>query len=239
MAQLRLHLPTDVILERFDLSHKKGDGTDLLSNASLTIGRGRRYGLIGRNGCGKSTFFDALVQRQFEGVPADCVIMSTKQHVKGDDRTPLQWLLQAAPLQSSLTNRLRVLRHELQLEEMRQQQARELAEFDKEAAAAAAAEAAAAGAAADGGDGGSGDGSGGGGSGEAAGADDAEAAAAARADAAKLADLAKQVAALEEELQALDQAQSAEEARARQILGGLGFTEKQIAHTPTSMLSGG
>jgi ABC-type dipeptide/oligopeptide/nickel transport system ATPase subunit len=130
---LRNDLATDVVLERFDLAHKKDDGTDLLTNASLTIARGRRYGLIGRNGCGKSTFFDAVVKRQIEGVPRDCLVMSTKQHVKGDDRTPLQWLLQAAPQHAALQVRARDLRRAIQVEELRQRQAKELAELDKAA----------------------------------------------------------------------------------------------------------
>ena len=43
----------DVRLENFHLANRKGGGQDLLEDASLILARGRRYGLMGRNGCGK------------------------------------------------------------------------------------------------------------------------------------------------------------------------------------------
>ena len=47
----------DVQLVNFNLPNRKGGGPDLLSGANLTLASGRRYGLMGRNGCGK---FDSL-----------------------------------------------------------------------------------------------------------------------------------------------------------------------------------
>ena len=41
-----------------------GGGPDLLENASFTLTRGRRYGLIGRNGKGKSTLLRGIASRQ-------------------------------------------------------------------------------------------------------------------------------------------------------------------------------
>ena len=43
----------DVQLVNFNLQNRKGGGPDLLSGANLTLASGRRYGLMGRNGCGK------------------------------------------------------------------------------------------------------------------------------------------------------------------------------------------
>jgi ATP-binding cassette subfamily F protein 3 len=43
---------TGVNIERFSLPHPSGTG-DLLTDASLTMAKGRRYGLIGKNGAGK------------------------------------------------------------------------------------------------------------------------------------------------------------------------------------------
>jgi ABC-type multidrug transport system fused ATPase/permease subunit len=43
----------DVHFRDFNLPNKKGSGTDLLANVNLTLSKGRRYGLMGRNGCGK------------------------------------------------------------------------------------------------------------------------------------------------------------------------------------------
>ena len=45
----------DVLVHNFSLS--VGTGKELLSNATVKLARGRRYGLIGRNGVGKSTLF--------------------------------------------------------------------------------------------------------------------------------------------------------------------------------------
>ena len=56
-AQLR-----DVRLLSFDLPNLRGGGPNLLSGASLILARGRRYGLMGRNGCGKvGTFFISTI----------------------------------------------------------------------------------------------------------------------------------------------------------------------------------
>ena len=46
----------DVQLVNFYLQNRKGGGPDLLTDANLTLASGRRYGLMGRNGCGKVSF---------------------------------------------------------------------------------------------------------------------------------------------------------------------------------------
>ncbi|CAE8699316.1 unnamed protein product [Polarella glacialis] len=83
----------DFHLERYNLVNKKGSG-DLLCNASCTFAQGRRYGLLGRNGVGKSTFLDAVARREVPGVPS-CSIFYVRQEVEGDERTAGEWLLQA------------------------------------------------------------------------------------------------------------------------------------------------
>eukprot|EP00929_Paragymnodinium_shiwhaense_P120359 TRINITY_DN9228_c0_g3_i1.p1 TRINITY_DN9228_c0_g3~~TRINITY_DN9228_c0_g3_i1.p1 ORF type:complete len:749 (-),score=199.30 TRINITY_DN9228_c0_g3_i1:269-2515(-) len=80
-------------LVNFNLANKKGSG-DLLMDATVTLAAGRRYGLIGKNGVGKSTFLDALAKREIPGVPA-CSIFYVRQEVTGDERTALQWVLEA------------------------------------------------------------------------------------------------------------------------------------------------
>jgi len=42
---------------------------DLITCASLHIMRGRKYGLIGRNGCGKTTLLRRIARRQLPGLP--------------------------------------------------------------------------------------------------------------------------------------------------------------------------
>jgi ATP-binding cassette subfamily F protein 2 len=51
----------DVKFDAFSLSYM---GEDLIADTSLDLNYGRRYGLIGRNGSGKSTFLRALAHRE-------------------------------------------------------------------------------------------------------------------------------------------------------------------------------
>ena len=44
-------------------------GKILLNNSRLWLKRGRRYGLCGPNGCGKSTLMRAIANGQLEGFP--------------------------------------------------------------------------------------------------------------------------------------------------------------------------
>jgi len=80
-------------LSGFSLPNKKGSG-DLLQDASCTLVGGRRYGLIGKNGVGKSTFLDALARREIPGIP-QVSIFYVRQEVAGDERTSLQWVIEA------------------------------------------------------------------------------------------------------------------------------------------------
>ena len=58
-----------------------GGGPDLLENASFTLVRGRRYGLIGRNGKGKSTLLRGLASRQVGGIPDGLTVHYVSQEV--------------------------------------------------------------------------------------------------------------------------------------------------------------
>eukprot|EP00930_Biecheleria_cincta_P034921 TRINITY_DN24064_c0_g1_i1.p1 TRINITY_DN24064_c0_g1~~TRINITY_DN24064_c0_g1_i1.p1 ORF type:complete len:763 (-),score=140.70 TRINITY_DN24064_c0_g1_i1:41-2329(-) len=83
----------DFHLDRYTLPNKKGSG-ELLNTVSCTFAQGRRYGILGRNGCGKSTLLDAIAKREISSVPS-CSIFYVRQEVEGDDRKPLDWVLQA------------------------------------------------------------------------------------------------------------------------------------------------
>lgn len=59
----------DVHLTNFNLANRKGGGPDLLTDANLTLASGRRYGLMGRNGCGEeavTTCFCSCAQHSAE-----------------------------------------------------------------------------------------------------------------------------------------------------------------------------
>eukprot|EP00163_Fabomonas_tropica_P015399 TRINITY_DN281_c0_g1_i1.p1 TRINITY_DN281_c0_g1~~TRINITY_DN281_c0_g1_i1.p1 ORF type:complete len:602 (+),score=190.95 TRINITY_DN281_c0_g1_i1:565-2370(+) len=53
----------DIHHENFSLSFR---GTELITDTTLELNYGRRYGLIGANGSGKSTFLDCLANRDIE-----------------------------------------------------------------------------------------------------------------------------------------------------------------------------
>ena len=78
----------DVHLQNIDLPNLRGGGTDLLTNASVTFARGRRYGLMGRNGCGKTTLLTYLATRQ---VPHDAIPPYTSQYEYVTGATRNNW----------------------------------------------------------------------------------------------------------------------------------------------------
>ncbi|CAL1697017.1 unnamed protein product [Somion occarium] len=66
----------------------------ILSGASLTLAYGRRYGLIGRNGVGKSTLLRHIAMREVP-IPAYITILFVEQEIVGDDTTALESVLKA------------------------------------------------------------------------------------------------------------------------------------------------
>ncbi|KAG9104507.1 hypothetical protein FRC06_001888 [Ceratobasidium sp. 370] len=66
----------------------------ILQGASLTLAHGRRYGLIGRNGVGKSTLLRHIALREVP-IPAHISILFVEQEIVGDDTTALESVLKA------------------------------------------------------------------------------------------------------------------------------------------------
>lgn len=66
----------------------------ILSGASLTLAHGRRYGLIGRNGVGKSTLLRHIALREVP-IPAHITILFVEQEVIGDETTAIDSVLKA------------------------------------------------------------------------------------------------------------------------------------------------
>ena len=77
----------DIHLEEFSISN---GGAELVSNATVTLVFGRRYGLVGRNGVGKSTFLRSLAGRAIAGVPYNCQVLHVEQEIVGGDESVLQ-----------------------------------------------------------------------------------------------------------------------------------------------------
>lgn len=95
----------DIKLENFDISF--GDRI-LLSGADMTLAYGRRYGLCGRNGYGKSTLLRMISTRQLI-IPKNITILHVEQEVVGDDTTVVDSLLQTDELRYKLIVREREL----------------------------------------------------------------------------------------------------------------------------------
>ena len=68
-------------------------GSILLDGADLRIVYGRRYGLIGRNGVGKTTLLKHMARREIEGFPKHHRILHVKQEVRSSDESVLQVVL--------------------------------------------------------------------------------------------------------------------------------------------------
>lgn len=73
----------------------------LLQGAELSLATGRRYGLIGRNGLGKTTLLKMLASRSLR-VPAHISILHVEQEVAGDDTLALQSVLLSDTLREGL-----------------------------------------------------------------------------------------------------------------------------------------
>ncbi|KAF5221740.1 hypothetical protein ECC02_005278 [Trypanosoma cruzi] len=67
----------------------------LLDNTDLNILTGHKYGLVGRNGTGKTTLLRALTERELEGVSPFVQILHVEQEVVAGNETPLQVILAA------------------------------------------------------------------------------------------------------------------------------------------------
>ncbi|CAF9910529.1 MAG: hypothetical protein HETSPECPRED_010089 [Heterodermia speciosa] len=93
-----LQLGADQVSKSKDI---KVDGVDvsisgkrILTDTTLTMAFGRRYGLVGQNGIGKSTLLRALSRREL-AIPTHISILHVEQEITGDDTPALQAVLDA------------------------------------------------------------------------------------------------------------------------------------------------
>ncbi|KAH7817759.1 putative ATP-dependent transporter [Monocercomonoides exilis] len=83
--------PDEIRISEFSMSFA---GKVLLNNSSLFLQKGRRYGLIGRNGVGKSTLLRHIARGSFN-LSNSPDILFIEQEVPGNEASPLEWVLAA------------------------------------------------------------------------------------------------------------------------------------------------
>ncbi|XP_011497559.1 PREDICTED: ATP-binding cassette sub-family F member 3 [Ceratosolen solmsi marchali] len=91
----------DIRIENFDVAY--GDRV-LLQGADLTLAFGRRYGLVGRNGLGKTTLLRMISGKQLQ-IPSHVRVLHVEQEVAGDDTSALESVLQSDQERSELLSR--------------------------------------------------------------------------------------------------------------------------------------
>uniref|UniRef100_A0A8D0J2H5 ATP-binding cassette sub-family F member 3 n=2 Tax=Sus scrofa TaxID=9823 RepID=A0A8D0J2H5_PIG len=114
----------DVRIENFDVSF--GDRV-LLAGADVNLAWGRRYGLVGRNGLGKTTLLKMLATRSLR-VPAHISLLHVEQEVAGDDTPALQSVLESDTVREDLLRRERELSAQIAAGRAESSEAAQLAE---------------------------------------------------------------------------------------------------------------
>ncbi|CAL8297155.1 unnamed protein product [Lota lota] len=104
--QAMLENASDIKLERFSIS---AHGKELFVNADLLIVAGRRYGLVGPNGKGKTTLLKHIANRALS-IPPNIDVLLCEQEVIADDTPAVQAVLKAD------TRRLKLLEEERMLQ---------------------------------------------------------------------------------------------------------------------------
>lgn len=70
-------------------------GRELLDAAELRLYYGRRYGLVGRNGMGKSTLLRRMARHSLPGFPEYLSVLHVRQDAVGNELTPVEAVVAA------------------------------------------------------------------------------------------------------------------------------------------------
>jgi len=90
-ALVQLETAVDIKIDKFSIAAK---GKDLFRDAALTIAQGRRYGLVGPNGHGKTTLLRHIGTRSLQ-IPPNIDVLYCEQEVIATDDSALQTVLMA------------------------------------------------------------------------------------------------------------------------------------------------
>merc|ERR1712241_703714 len=88
---VQLETAVDIKIDKFSIAAK---GKDLFRDAALTIAQGRRYGLVGPNGHGKTTLLRHIGTRSLQ-IPPNIDVLYCEQEVVATDDSALQTVLLA------------------------------------------------------------------------------------------------------------------------------------------------
>ena len=66
----------------------------LIEEATVHFSKGRKYGMVGRNGTGKTTLINAICRKEIDKMPQNVHILQVEQEVPGDDKSILEHVLE-------------------------------------------------------------------------------------------------------------------------------------------------
>lgn len=108
--KVALEHAVDIKIENFTISAK---GNDLFVNANLLIANGRRYGLVGPNGHGKTTLLRHIATRAF-AIPPNIDVLLCEQEVVADDYSAVQTILNADVKRTKLLDQCKELEEKVE-----------------------------------------------------------------------------------------------------------------------------
>ncbi|XP_062564962.1 ATP-binding cassette sub-family F member 1 [Armigeres subalbatus] len=100
----------DIKIENFTISAK---GNDLFVNANLLIAHGRRYGLVGPNGHGKTTLLRHIANRVF-AIPPNIDVLLCEQEVVADETSAVDTVLKADVKRTALLKECKELEDQVE-----------------------------------------------------------------------------------------------------------------------------